>query len=227
MNNRVRLTSFQRCFEILSTPVIGSMKTSFATRVSGIHIAHRRCTHSPVTVCLKAPPSFGQRSQFWQTTVKMFLTEMILRHSPQGFLAIPCIFYKAIDPPGYMEHRSNLIRPSQATEDGTKGKAAYPDAPPDCTHHKTRLRCCFLLRNHRIWHRSNLQRAWQSLALGYSWSTPRCLSSVGEIEGPWLYLHTKSNHSFSKRSMMISKLSQVTLSFPPFVRSLLTTSSHS
>jgi len=59
--NPVTLTSFQRCFEILSAPVMGSMKTSLATRVSGIHIAHRRCTHSPCTVCLKAPPSFGQR----------------------------------------------------------------------------------------------------------------------------------------------------------------------
>ncbi len=126
-----------------------------------------------------------------------------------------------------MERRSNLVSLRVRRRNGTKWKDAYPDAPPDCTHHKTRLRCCFLLRNHRIWHRSNLQRAWQSLALGYSWSTPRCLSSVGEIEGPWLYLHTKSNHSFSKRSMMISKLSQVTLSFPLFVRSLLTTSSHS
>ena len=36
------LTSLQRCFEIFSTPVMGSMKTSFATLVSGIHMAHSR-----------------------------------------------------------------------------------------------------------------------------------------------------------------------------------------
>lgn len=53
-------TSFQRCLDILSIPVTGSINTSLATRVSGIHIAQSKWTHSPCTVCLKAPPSFGQ-----------------------------------------------------------------------------------------------------------------------------------------------------------------------
>ena len=35
-------TSFHRCLEILSMPVIGSIKTSFATLVSGTHIAQSR-----------------------------------------------------------------------------------------------------------------------------------------------------------------------------------------
>ncbi len=35
-------TSFQRCFDMRSTPVIGSMNTSFATRVSGIQIAQSK-----------------------------------------------------------------------------------------------------------------------------------------------------------------------------------------
>lgn len=57
------LTSFHRCLEILSIPVIGSMNTSLTTRVSGTHMAHRRWTHSPRTVCLNAPPSLGQSIQ--------------------------------------------------------------------------------------------------------------------------------------------------------------------
>ena len=57
------LTSLQRCFEIFSTPVMGSMKTSFATAVSGTQIAQRRWTQSPETVCLNAPPSFGHKMQ--------------------------------------------------------------------------------------------------------------------------------------------------------------------
>lgn len=36
------LTSFHRCFGILSEPVMGSMNTSLATLVSGIHIAHNK-----------------------------------------------------------------------------------------------------------------------------------------------------------------------------------------
>jgi hypothetical protein len=56
-------TSFHRCLDILSVPVIGSMKTSFATRVSGIQIAQRRWIHSPAVFCLNAPPSFGQSRQ--------------------------------------------------------------------------------------------------------------------------------------------------------------------
>ena len=42
MIQETRQTSFQRCLDIRSTPVIGSMKTSFATRVSGIQIAQSR-----------------------------------------------------------------------------------------------------------------------------------------------------------------------------------------
>jgi hypothetical protein len=64
--DRCERTSFQRCLDILSTPVIGSMNTSLATRVSGTQIAQSRCTQSPKTVCLKAPPSFGQRiHDYW------------------------------------------------------------------------------------------------------------------------------------------------------------------
>src|SRR5882762_5248452 len=55
-------TSFQRCFETLSRPVIGSMNTSFATRVSGTQIAQSKWTHSPCMVCLNAPPSLGHRT---------------------------------------------------------------------------------------------------------------------------------------------------------------------
>lgn len=54
-------TSLQRCLDILSMPVMGSMKTSFATRVSGTQIAQSRCTQSPCAVCLKAPPSLGHK----------------------------------------------------------------------------------------------------------------------------------------------------------------------
>lgn len=36
------LTSFHLCFDMLSTPEIGSMNTSFTTRVSGTQIAQRR-----------------------------------------------------------------------------------------------------------------------------------------------------------------------------------------
>ena len=54
-------TSFHRCFGILSASVIGSINVSFITRVSGIQIAHKRCTQSPSTVCLNAPPSFGHK----------------------------------------------------------------------------------------------------------------------------------------------------------------------
>src|ERR1700722_1526753 len=56
-----RRTSFHRCLDIRSTPVIGSMNTSLATRVSGTHMAQSKCTQSPNTVCLKAPPSLGHR----------------------------------------------------------------------------------------------------------------------------------------------------------------------
>jgi hypothetical protein len=55
------LTSFHLCLGIFSTPVTGSINTSFATLVSGTHMAHRRWTQSPWTVCLNAPPSLGQR----------------------------------------------------------------------------------------------------------------------------------------------------------------------
>ncbi len=59
------LTNFQRCFDIFSIPVIGSINTSFATLVSGVQIAHNRWTQSPDTVCLKAPPSFGHKIQLY------------------------------------------------------------------------------------------------------------------------------------------------------------------
>lgn len=68
------LTNFHRCLDIRSMPVMGSMKTSFATRVSGTQIAHRRCTHSPVVVCLNAPPSLGHNMHAYSEDLRK--TEM-------------------------------------------------------------------------------------------------------------------------------------------------------
>jgi hypothetical protein len=104
-----RHTSFQRCFEMRSTPVIGSMKTSFATRVSGIQIAQRRWTHSPWTVCLNAPPSFGQRKQDYADVGNLNDTE--IRNAPQDSPGTPYTFDTTIVLLGYMELHNNLKEP--------------------------------------------------------------------------------------------------------------------
>jgi hypothetical protein len=44
------------------------------TVTSGMNIAQRRCAHSPVLVCLKAPPSLGQKTQGWMIDEESALT---------------------------------------------------------------------------------------------------------------------------------------------------------
>lgn len=56
-----RRTNFQRCFGILSEFSIGSINVGFPRTHSGTQIAHKRWAHFPLEVCLKAPPSLGQR----------------------------------------------------------------------------------------------------------------------------------------------------------------------
>ena len=47
---------------------IGSMNMVLPTVTSGINMAHKRCAHSPVLVCLNAPPSFGQKTHGYTTS---------------------------------------------------------------------------------------------------------------------------------------------------------------
>lgn len=148
------LTSFQRPFDILSSPATGSMNTSLATRVSGIQIAHKRCTHTPSTVCLKAPPSLGQSAQDYPNSTRSF-RYIYIYDVPLDSLVIQCISYTTTDPPGYTALHNNL------------------DEPPNCSHHKKRWHYCSPLQSHHILRKSSLLKAWQSRALGCFWSDER------------------------------------------------------
>ena len=87
------------------------MKTSFATRVSGTHIAQSRWTHSPCTVCLNAPPSLGHNIQDYNRYGELqILKRMKQWYQLLGFRGIQCISGTTTDPPEYMVHRSSLAK---------------------------------------------------------------------------------------------------------------------
>jgi hypothetical protein len=60
------LTSFHLFRGTASAPSTGSIYMAFPTPTSGIQIAHSRWDQGPVLVCLKAPPSLGQKMQDWR-----------------------------------------------------------------------------------------------------------------------------------------------------------------
>lgn len=140
-----QLTNFHRCFDILSAPVTGSMKTSFATRVSGIQIAHSRCTHSPCTVCLKAPPSFGHNMHAWKTIQTRFNGRK--SNIPQDFQARQCTYDRATVLLGYTGHRNSLTR-FNVSDICQKTRIAYLDGRQDYIRHRTQWHCCSLPQNH-------------------------------------------------------------------------------
>ena len=79
--------TFNIVWLIFSTPVTGSINTSFATWVSSTHIAQSRWTHLPFTVCLKAPPLFGHSMYDWDQTTQQNKDQAHVKgndHIPQG-----------------------------------------------------------------------------------------------------------------------------------------------
>lgn len=160
-------TSFHRCFGILSASVIGSMNVSFITRVSGIQIAHRRCTQSPSTVCLNAPPSFGHRMHdFGMKVMRASSMEEGFPALPLAFQVRRCTFGIATGLQEYMALHNNL--------DGQQG----------CTHHKTRLHSYSRPPNHRKWRRWNPQMALPYPASASSWSICKVqVRTQGSVHG--------------------------------------------
>ena len=149
-------TSFQRCLCIFSTPVIGSMNTSFATRVSGTHIAQRRCTQSPVTVCLKAPASLGHNMQdLKKHEPNVTSARTGLRRDFREKLCTSC---RATVLLGCTEPRNSLHKPINKACINYSGDA-YPGVQLDYTRHRIQSHYCFLLPNHRIQHMWNPQKA--------------------------------------------------------------------
>lgn len=64
------LTSLQRVLGTFSTSCTGSWNVTLPSDTSGIHIAHSKCAHFIVVVCLKAPSPFGQNMQPWVESVR-------------------------------------------------------------------------------------------------------------------------------------------------------------
>jgi len=160
-------TSFHRCFGILSASVIGSMNVSFMTRVSGIQMAHRRCTQSPSTVCLNAPPSFGHKMHdFEMKKVRVGFQNKADLTSPPVFRVRRCIFGIATGLREYTALRNSL------------------GGQQDYTHRKTRSRSCSRPLSRRKWRTSNPQMALPYLA----WASSLSVCKV-QIREPIYVLH--------------------------------------
>lgn len=97
------------------------------------------------------------------------------------------------------------------------------DVPRDCSHHKKLLHCYSLLQSHHIWRKLNLQREGRGQVSEGSLSESYSVRYLKILQNP----RTRSNHSFSSLSMIISKASYDTLFSCSLLRSTFIASSHS
>ena len=111
-----------------------------------------------------------------------------------------------IDLQEYMVHHSSL------------------DVQQDYTHRRKRSRWCSRPPSRRKWHKLNPPMALPYPAWANSLSVYKV--QVRNLGNVWVE-RTRSNQSFSKRSIMISNVSQDTRSACSFLRSAFTPSSHS